>query len=71
MRRGVNSQWLTTPLKVGQNVRFLHSLHWAGGRIRSALDRSEKPLDNAKDLIYTTLTINSSILSSLPEGVNP
>ena len=41
-----------------------------GGRILSALDRSEKPLDNAKDLIYTTLTINSPILLSLPEGVN-
>lgn len=41
-----------------------------GGRILSALDRSEKPLDTAKDLIYTTLTINSPILLSLPEGVN-
>ena len=70
MRRRVISQWLTIPLKVGQNVRFLHSLQWAGGRILSALDRSEKPLDTAKDLIYTTLTINSPIPLSLPEGVN-
>ena len=57
-------------IKSRSNVRFPHSLQWAGGRILSALDRSEKPLDTAKDLIYTTLTINSPILLSLPEGVN-
>ena len=41
-----------------------------GGRADSFRARSisEK---HAKDLIYTTLTINSSILSSLPEGVIP
>lgn len=67
MRRRVISQWLTIPLKVGQNVRFPHSLQWAGGRIPSALDRSEKPLDTAKDLIYTNVDYQFSY-SIVPAG---